>query len=124
MKLLRNVVLFFALFLPAAYVTGIVGGFFVGLRPTPRISYETLLFVLEVVPLLMPSLLMVPVLQFVYSRWLSELPRGRALGLAAAATPVAFLVPHLAIYGGEFWSAPLVMLFAIPGALYGIVLRH
>ncbi len=122
MILLRNIVFFFVLFLPAAFLTGFVCDFFVGPRPAPRAGYEIMRFISSVLPLLAPSLLMVPVLHFAQRRWLAHSPYRRALMLSIVTTPLALLVPHLVLYGDRFLSVPLVVLFAIPGALYGAAL--
>jgi hypothetical protein len=47
----RNVALFFVLFLPASCATGLSGGWLTGPLPTPRIGYELGLFLVGVMPL-------------------------------------------------------------------------
>ena len=120
MTLLRNLALFFVLFLPASCATGLAGGFFTGPRPTPRIGYELGGFLVGVMPLLLPSLLAVPVLHFAIRAWSRRRSPREARWIAALVTPVALLVVHLAVFGAELWSAPLVTLFLIPGAVYGM----
>lgn len=116
--LLRNLTLFFALFLPAACVTGVAAGFFVGPIDPPRLAYPLLHFGVGVLPLLSPSLVAVPILHFAY-RSLARSP-GRAMRrIATVATPLALLGTHLLIFGTAYWSLPLVVLFVLPGALYG-----
>ena len=57
MTLLRNLALFFVLFLPASCATGLVGGFFVGPIEVTRLAYPVALYFSDVLPLLLPSLL-------------------------------------------------------------------
>ena len=78
MILLRNLALFFVLFLPAAFATGVIGGFFVGPIPPPRFGYQMAQFGLAVVPLLLPSVLAVPCIHFAQRRWLRDQPRRNA----------------------------------------------
>jgi hypothetical protein len=118
--LLRNLALFFVLFLPASCVTGLSGGFLTGPFPTPRPAYELGTFLVGVMPLLLPSILAVPVLHFGYRAWSRRRSPREARWIAALATPVALLVVHLAFFGVELWSVPLVALILIPGAIYGI----
>ena len=51
MTLLRNLLAFFVVFLPAACVTGLVGGFLEGPIPAPRLGYDLLVFSVHVIPL-------------------------------------------------------------------------
>jgi hypothetical protein len=118
--LVRNLALFFVLFLPASCATGLSGGFFTGPLPTPRIGYELGLFLVGVMPLLLPSVLVVPVLHFVYRAWSRRRSPVEARWAATLATPVALLVVHLTVFGLELWSLQLVALFLIPGAIYGL----
>lgn len=124
MILLRNLGLFFVLFVPASCATGVIADLFVGPRPSPRLAYEIFGYATRGLPLVLPSLLAVPVLHFAYRRWLRGLPSSRALWLAISVTPVVLLAVHLLVFGDRYWSLPLVLLFAIPGALYGAVFRH
>jgi len=122
--LLRNLALYFVVFLPAALLTGWVFGFFTGPRSSPRLAYELLRFTFEVLPLLLPSLLMVVVLHFAYRRWLGDGRNGKTVALVALTTPAALLAAHLAAYGIQYWSVPLAVLFALPGALFGTLMRR
>ncbi len=123
MTLLRNLALFFVLFLPASCATGLVGGFFVGPIEVTRLAYPVSLYFAVVLPLLLPSLLAVPVLHFALRYWARD-PRHQASArLTIGATPLALLGVHLAIYGFTYWSLPLLVLFALPGAIYGASFR-
>lgn len=121
MRLIRNLALFFVVFLPASCATGLAGGFFTGPLDPPRIAYDIGLYLFRVLPLLLPSVLAVPVLHFVYRATLLDDPPARARSIAAIATPFALLSVHLAVFGVAFLSTPLLALFAIAGALYGAV---
>lgn len=120
MTLVRNLALFFVLFLPSSCATGLTGGFFTGPLPTPRIGYELGLFLVAVLPLLLPSILVVPVLHFVYRAWSRRRSPAEARWGATLVTPVALLVVHLAVFGVALWSPQLVVLFLVPGAIYGL----
>ncbi len=120
MTLVRNLALFFVLFLPSSCATGLSAGFFTGPFPTPRIGYEIGLFLVGVMPQLLPSILVVPVLHFAYRAWSRRRSPGEARWIAIAATPLALLVAHLAVFGVVLWSLPLVALFLIPGVIYGM----
>lgn len=115
MTLLRNLVLFLVVFLPLACVMGIGAGFTAGPIDTPRVGYQIQLFLFAVLPLLFPSILAVPVVHFALRRFSPE----RARRLAVLAVPAALFAVHLAIFHDTYWSVPLVVLFAIPGAVYG-----
>jgi hypothetical protein len=119
--LLRNLALFFVLFLPSSCATGLAGGFFSGPLPTPRIGYELGLFLGGVMPLLLPSVLVVPVLHFAYRAWSQRRSPAQTRWVAIFGTPVALLAVHVAIFGVGLWSLQLVALFLIPGAIYGLV---
>lgn len=123
MTLLRNLALFFVLFLPATCATGLAGDFFVGPQPPPRFAYVLATYALGVLPLLVPSALAVPVLHFAYRALLPQRPPSRARGVVAVATPAGLLAAHLLVFGADFWSAPLLALFAVPGVLYGLAFR-
>jgi hypothetical protein len=118
--LVRNLALFFVLFLPASCATGLSGGFFAGPLPTPRIGYELGLFLVDVMPLLLPSVLVVPVLHFAYRAWSRRRTPAEARWVATLATPVALLVVHLTVFGVALWSLQLVALFLVPGVIYGL----
>jgi hypothetical protein len=113
--------LFFVLFLPSSCATGLAGGFFSGPLPTPRIGYELGLFLGGVMPLLLPSVLVVPVIHFFYRGWSRRHRPAEARWIAILVTPAALLAVHLAVFGVGLWSLQLVALFLIPGAIYGAV---
>jgi hypothetical protein len=113
--------LFFVLFLPSSCATGLAGGFFSGPLPTPRIGYELGLFLGGVMPLLLPSVLAVPVVHFFYRGWSRRHRPAEARWIAILVTPAALLAVHLAVFGVGLWSLQLVALFLIPGAIYGAV---
>ena len=123
MTLLRNLALFFVLFLPASCATGIVGGFFVGPIEAPRLAYPVLLYTVSVLPLLLPSLLAVPVLHFALRYWARNPRHSADARLTISVTPLALLGIHLVIFGFAFWSLPLLVLFLLPGAIYGASFR-
>jgi hypothetical protein len=112
----RNVALFFVLFLPASCATGLSGGWLTGPLPTPRIGYELGLFLVGVMPLLLPSILVVPVLHFAARAFARRRSPREARFFATLATPLALLGVHLVVFGTSLWSVPLVVLFLIPGA--------
>ena len=119
MILLRNLALFFVLFLPAACATGLVTGALEGPVPGPRAAYPIARFLVSVLPLLIPAVLAVPVLHFAYRGWLRDRPARRSRRIAVIATPLGLLAGHLAVFGTAYWSAPLLVLICAPGALYG-----
>jgi hypothetical protein len=119
MILLRNLTFFLFLFLPLTLAIGLVCDFFVGpLEPT-SLGYEVQQYYLRVFFLLLPSVLAVPALHFLYKARARHAEAKSVRLLAVAATPLALLVVHLAIFGGAYWSTPLIVLFGLPGALYG-----
>jgi len=118
-KLLRNLVLFFAAFLPLSCATGLGAGWFTGPLEPPRVAYDVGLFVARVLPLLLPSFLAVPVLHFTYRAVLRDQPKARARWIAAIVTPLALLAVHLVAFGHTYFTPQLVVLFLIPGAIYG-----
>ena len=89
MTLVRNLALFFVLFLPSSCATGLSGGFFTGPLPTPRIAYELGTFLFGAMPLLLPSILAVPVLHFAYRAWSRRRSPREARWIAVLATPAA-----------------------------------
>ena len=118
MILLRNLTLFFALFLPGSCATGVATGWLVGPFDPPRLGYPIMHFSLWVLPLVAPSLLAVPILHFGYRR-LARAPERAMRRIATIATPLVLLGVHLAIFGATYWSLPLIMIFLLPGAVYG-----
>ncbi len=123
MTLLRNLALFFVLFLPVSCATGIVGGFFVGPIEAPRLAYPVLHYAVGVLPLLLPSLLAVPVLHFALRYWARDPRHNADARLTIGMTPLVLLGVHLAIFGFAYWSVPLLVLFLLPGAIYGASFR-
>ena len=119
MTLLRNLTLFFVLFLPLGFATGLAGGFLEGPMPAARLAYPILVFMVAVVPLLLPSILAVPVLHFAFRRFTRDSGRSAARWIAALATPVALLAVHLACFGETYLGIPLLALILLPGAVYG-----
>ena len=119
MTLVRNLALFFVFFLPLTCVIGMASGLLVGPLPLPRVAYPIQVFVVGVLPLLLPSLLIVPVLHFAYRILLRDRARASARWVAVLATPLALLAVHLAWFGVAFLGGPLIVLFLVSGALYG-----
>ena len=120
MSLVRNLALFVLLFLPLSCATGFVGDLFTGPIRQPRpLAYDVQLFLFVFMPQLLPFILSVPVLHFAYRRWLGGSTPRRRRAVAAAVTPLVFLAIHLAVFRGEFWSLPLLLLVCVPGAIYG-----
>jgi hypothetical protein len=122
MILIRNLILFVFLFLPLTLVIGLACGFFVGPIEPPRLMYEVQQYYFRVFFVLLPSILAVPVLHFFYKRRAQHTEAKSVRRLAVALTPLALLLVHLAIFGGEYWSIPLIVLYVLPGGLYGLVL--
>jgi hypothetical protein len=119
MTLFKNLMAFVFFFLPLTLVLGLGCDFFVGPVEPTRWGYEVQLYYFHVFHLLVPSILAVPVLHFLYRRRAHAASRGSVRVLAVFATPLALLGVHLVIFGAAYWSIPLVTLFVLPGALYG-----
>ena len=119
MTLLRNLLAFFVVFLPAACGTGLVGGFLEGPVPAPRFAYDVFVFEARVLPLMIPSLLAVPLLHFAIRWWARDASHHRARTVAIVATPIALLAVHLAFFQLAYWSVALVVLFLVPGVAFG-----
>ncbi len=119
MTLVRNLVLFFVLFVPLTCTAGLTTGLLEGPLPPPRMAYAIGVFATGVLPLLLPSLLAVPVLHFAYRFWLRDRRRRTARWVAVLATPVVFLAVHLAFFGATFLGGPLLLLLGVAGTLYG-----
>jgi len=120
MTLLRNLLLFFVLFLPASCATGWGLGFLDGPLPAPRIAYPLLqVFTMAVLPLLLPMGIAVVVLHFAFRFGLRDRARAHARAVAIVATPIALLAGHMAFYGTTFVGVPLLVMVATAGALYG-----
>lgn len=118
MTLLRNLAFFVFLFLPLAFATALGGDWLAGPREMPRLAYPMVGFAFWILPLLVPSILAVPVLHFGL-RFAARTPGHSLRAVALAATPVALLAVHVAIFGFAFWSVPLLALFGVPGVVYG-----
>ncbi len=119
MTLFRNLILFFLVFLPTSCTVGIAANWFVGPISPPRVGFEIMHFELWVVPLFLPSIAAVPILHFFYRYRARDSDTGSLRRLAIVATPIALLAVHLVIFGTSYWSLPLLVLYAVPGALYG-----
>ncbi len=120
MTLLRNLSLFFVLFLPTSCATGWVGGFLDGPMAAPRLAYPLIqVFMMDVLPLLLPMWIAVPVLHFAFRFGLKGCSAGTARSIATVATPIALVVVHVAFYGDAFLGAPLLLMVGTAGALLG-----
>ena len=85
------------------------------------VLHEVQQYYFRVFFVLLPSILAVPVLHFLYKRRARQAEVRSVRWLAVALTPVGLLAVHLAVFGGEYWSIPLIVLFVLPGGLYGLV---
>jgi hypothetical protein len=112
-KLLRNLALFFVLFLPLGCTTAWVGGALEGPMEATRAAYPIQVFLTGVMPLLMPTFLAVPVLHFAL--------RNRTRPVAVLATPFALLAVHIAFFGLAYVGPQLLVIVAVAGGVYGIV---
>jgi hypothetical protein len=112
-KLLRNLALFFVLFLPVGCTTAWVGGALEGPMEATRAAYPIQVFLTGVMPLLLPMFLVVPVLHFAL--------RSRRRPVAVLATPLALLAVHIAFFGLAYVGPPLLAIVAVAGGSYGLV---
>jgi hypothetical protein len=112
-KLLRNLALFFVLFLPLGCTTAWVGGALEGPMEATRAAYPIQVFLTGVMPLLLPTFLAVPVLHFAL--------RSRRRLVAVLATPLALLAVHIAFFGLAYVGPQLLVIVAVAGGVYGIV---
>jgi hypothetical protein len=123
MALLINLGLFFALFMPLTFVVGYPLGFFVGPTQADEETYPLFIWLLTALPLLLPAVLWVPVVQLAL-RLLARHRSRRGVRLAAAGlAPLGFLAVHVAAWGLAFVSAPLLVLILLPGAAYGASMK-
>ena len=126
MALLANLVLFFAVYLPLSYAVGWAGDFWLGRYQSPEEGAQLFYWIVVGWPLLIPSLLFVPLAHIALgiTRRLRRDPSpGRLRLLVVALAPLGFLAVHLALWGAVVLSAPLLASILIPGALYGLVAR-
>ena len=73
----------------------------------------------NVLPLLAPCLVAVPVLHFAYRFLLRGRDRAAARRIAVVATPLAFLAVHVAFFGTSYLGGQLLILIGLAGGLYG-----
>ena len=123
MALLANMGLFFVLFLPLSYGIGLWGGFYVGPYQGPTDSYPFMIWLIVVSPLLLPSLLWVPIAHLLLRVGRRRLERDRLRWFAIFLVPAGLFAVHLAAWGGVVLSWPLLTLMVIPGGIYGLVFR-
>ena len=123
MALLANMGLFFVFYLPLTYLIGLLGGFYVGPSQGPDDSYPLFIWLVVVLPLLLPSFLWVPLAHVLLRVSLRRLERDRLRVLSVFLVPAGLLAAHLGVWGGVVLSLPLLFLIFIPGAAYGLVFR-
>ncbi len=122
MILLRNLALFFVVFLPASCATGWAAGFLDGPMTAPRLNYPLAqVFMMDVLPLLLPTLIAVPLLHVAFRYGLRGRTPATARTVAMIATPIALLVVHMAFYGKVFVGVPLLVMVGTAGALFGAI---
>jgi hypothetical protein len=112
-RLLRNLALFFVLFLPLSCTTAWVGGALEGPMEATRAAYPIQVFLTGAMRLLLPTFLAVPVLHFAL--------RNRTRLVAVLVTPFALLAVHIAFFGLAYVGPPLLAIFAVAGGVYGLV---
>ena len=126
MALLANFTLFFVFFLPLTLVVGLPFDFYVGRYQTPEEASQLFYWMVVGWPLLVPSVLFIPVAHIALAiarrtQW--DLRRSALRKCALAAFPSGLLAVHLLLYGSVVVSAPLLVSYLIPGALFGWIAR-
>ena len=126
MAFLANFALFFVVFLPLTLLIGVPFDFYVGRYQPAEEASQLFYWILLGWPLLLPSVLFVPVAHVALgiarrSQW--SLDRSALRKFALAAFPLGLLAVHLLFWGTVVFSVPLLVSFLIPGALFGWVAR-
>lgn len=123
MAFLANVALFFVLYLPLTFLIGWIFGWYVGPTQGSEDSYPLFIWIVVVLPLLLPGLLWVPVSHLVLRMSRRRLDRAALRRLAIVLLPVGFLAVYLLVWRGVVVSLPLLVLTIGIGAAYGFAFR-
>ena len=126
MALLANLALFFVVYLPLGFAVGLAGDFWIGRYQSSETGFPLFYWIVVGWPLLVPSLLIVPVAHIALAigrRLGPEAGAGRLRLLAIAVAPLGFLAVHLGLWGTTVLSGPLLATVLLPGAVYGLVAR-
>jgi hypothetical protein len=123
MVLLRNIVLFFIGFLPAVAVVSMVVAavFRDGAESSSDLSvgWNPLLALIVTAPWLIPTVLVVPLLHILGSCAANRFSLPKARGVLLGASPAAFTVAVLILWGPQNFRLEFVLPVVISGVLYG-----
>ncbi|MBC8450786.1 MAG: hypothetical protein ISS31_09160 [Kiritimatiellae bacterium] len=127
MTLLKNLGLFLIVFLPVAAIVSMVmaGVLGDGLPPESawHIGWNPVLWFIMTAPWLLPTALVVPILQLLGSVLGKRLPLGKVRLAMLAASPALFFLAVLALWGPGNLDVDFILPVLVSSVVYGLVLR-
>jgi len=123
MMLLKNIGLFFAVYLPLSFLIGLPLGFYESESIGDSTAYSFFVWFLVAVQLFIPSLIVFIVLHFVLVLGLVRVIPNH-LGIAAIVlTPLVLLAAHGGIWLPASMTYQVLLVDALPAAILGAVMR-
>lgn len=124
MLLLRNVGLFFVVFLPAAAIAGmLVEAWLVEPAPGWEVGWNPVLALVLTAPWLAPAVLVVPLLHWLAAALAARFSRRTARAALLGASPALFLATVGVLWGPQNFRLELGLPVAAAGLAFGGVLR-
>ena len=124
MYLIKNLLIFFLVFLPLTYIVGIPGALYHGRFESAVTNSQIYNWGLVGLTLVLPCILFIPVLHLIV-RYYPGLVRaiGGARIFSTIVFPIGFLFTHLLVWGTDLLSWQLLTIILIPGLLFGLLAR-
>jgi hypothetical protein len=127
MTFLKNLILFFVVYLPAVAIVSMLMELIPSVHArTPDtwdVGWNPIVWLLLSAPWQLPSVILVPLLHFLGWAFAARSSRSRARRAAVVASPILFLAAWLVLYGPENSNVESVVPVVLAGLLYGAVLR-
>jgi hypothetical protein len=124
MTFLKNLGLFFVVFLPVIAITGMIAEGIAGpASPTWRVGWNPLLWLVWTAPWHAPVVVAVPLLHILGRRLARRGSRSAARRTLLVASPLTCAVVMLGVYGPDNAGAGTLLPILLAGLAYGAVLR-
>jgi len=127
MTFLKNLLLFFLVFLPAVALLCMVLEFVLadraGTSSEWRVGWNPLMWLILTVPWLLPTVLLVPILHFLARLMGRRHSVSGARAFLIVASPILFVVAVLGLWGVQNLEPGFLGPVAVAGLVYGSVIR-
>lgn len=127
MALVKNMALFFLVFLPTVALASMTLAGFLGdhfqSSPQWNAGWNPLLWLIITAPWLLPTVIVVPLLHFLAKGLMRRSPRVVVRRVLLVASPALFIAAVLALWGPGNFRLDFVLPVAVSGVFYGVLQR-